>query len=140
MNQAAPILHGECLCGAVRFTVQHDKPTMSACHCGICRHWGGAPSMTLECHQAPQIDGVENVRTYPSSEWAERGFCTQCGTHLFYRLLQGNFYALSVGLFKQAGDWPFELQVFVDERPANYRFADATKEMTGEEVFKAWSP
>lgn len=94
--------------------------------------------MMLECHQAPQIDGLEHVRTYASSEWAERGFCAQCGTHLFYRLVKGDLYALSVGLFEQAGDWPFALQIFVDEKPGNYRFADATQEMTGEEVFKAW--
>lgn len=96
--------------------------------------------MTLECHQTPRIEGVEHVRTYPSSEWAERGFCAHCGTHLFYRLTQREFYALPVGMFDEGGSWPFELQVFVDEKPGNYQFANATQEMTGEEVFKAWSP
>lgn len=96
--------------------------------------------MTLECHQAPAIEGLEHVRTYASSEWAERGFCAQCGTHLFYRLAQGELYALPVGLFDEGAAWPFELQIFVDQKPDNYRFADATREMTGEEVFKAWSP
>lgn len=96
--------------------------------------------MTLECHQAPRIDGVEHVRTYASSEWAERGFCAHCGTHLFYRLRQDEFYALPVGLFAEGGDWPFELQVFVDQKPDNYRFAEDTRTMTGQEVFSQWSP
>jgi len=44
------------------------------------------------------------------------------------------------GQFKEmSGQWPFELQVFIDEKPENYAFANATREMTGEEVFKAWS-
>jgi len=136
-GQAASF-HGKCLCGAVSLHVRHEKPAMSACHCGICRRWNGGPYMTLECHEAPRIEGLEHVRIYPSSEWAERGFCSQCGTHLFYRLAQGEFYAVSAGLFAEGGDWPFELQVFVDEKPANYRFANSTREMTGEEVFKAF--
>lgn len=139
-DNTAATYTGKCLCGAVTLRVQHWKPTMSACHCNICRGWSGGPSMTLECHEAPQIEGIEHVRTYASSDWAERGFCSHCGTHLFYRLKEGEFYALSVGLFKEGGAWPFELQVFTDEKPDHYRFANTTKEMTGEEVFKGWSP
>src|SRR5690606_9300318 len=104
-------LRGQCLCGAVSVKLHHEKPTMSACHCSICRHWTGGPFLTLECHAAPQFDGMEYVRTYASSEWAERGFCSQCGTHLFYRLIKDEFYAMSVGLFQTGSDWPFELQV-----------------------------
>lgn len=139
-NQAGATFQGKCLCGAVSLRLQHNKPSMSVCHCSICRRWTGGPFMTLECHKAPQIEGMEHVRTYSSSEWAERGFCSQCGTHLFYRLVKGDFYAVSLGLFQEGGEWPFELQVFIDQKPGNYQFANATHEMTGEEVFKAWSP
>lgn len=139
-NQATSVFHGKCLCGAVSLHARHEKPFMGVCHCSICRRWSGGPLMTLECHEAPRIEGGGQVRIYASSEWAERGFCAVCGTHLFYRLRQGEFYAIPVGLFEEGGSWPFELQVFVDEKPGNYRFADSTREMTGEEVFKAWSP
>jgi len=101
-DDQAPSIHGKCLCGAVSLHVRHDKPSMSACHCSICRRWNGGPYMTLECHEAPRIEGMEHVRTFASSEWAERGFCAQCGTHLFYRLAKGEFYAVSAGLFAEA--------------------------------------
>ncbi len=139
-DQATFEFQGKCLCGAVSLRLAHEKPYMSACHCGICRGWGGGPFMSLECHQAPRIDGMDHVRTYASSEWAERGFCALCGTHLFYRLTKDEFYAVSVGLFQEGGGWPFKLQVFVDEKPGNYQFANATREMTGEEVFEKWAP
>lgn len=96
--------------------------------------------MTLECRSAPEITGQKHVRTFASSEWAERGFCVECGTHLFYRLKDDAFYAVPVGLFKEGGDWPFDLQVFIDGKPNNYQFANRTHEMTGEEVFKNWAP
>lgn len=138
-TKATSTLTGQCLCGAVTLQVRHDRPALGVCHCSICRRWGGGPFMTLESHRAPQIEGEEHIRSYASSEWAERGFCACCGTHLFYRLKQGEFYALSAGLFKEGENWPFELQVFVDEKPDNYQFANVTREMTGEEVFKAFS-
>lgn len=138
--ESAPAHRGRCLCGAVSLTMRGDKPSMSVCHCGICRRWGGGPFFSAESHQAPEIGGQEHVRVYTSSEWAERGFCGQCGTHLFYRLRQGEFYSVPMGLFDEGGEWPFELQIFVDEKPDNYRFADKTKEMTGKEVFEQWAP
>src|SRR5690625_5160809 len=133
------LLQGKCLCGAVSVHVEHEGPTMSACHCGICRGWAGGPFQSLECHEAPDIDGLEHVTVYSSSDWAERGFCSRCGTHLFYRLKEGSFYALSVGLFQEGTQWPFDLQVFIDQKPQNYQFANTTRTMTGEDVFNAWS-
>ncbi len=137
-NEGTRIYTGTCLCSAVTLHVDHDRPTMGVCHCSICRKWGGGPYMSVECHRAPRIDGAEHVKVYASSEWAERGFCAVCGSHLFYRLKDREFYAVSAGLFREGGDWPFALQVFVDQKPQNYEFANATKQMTGEEVFKAF--
>jgi hypothetical protein len=31
------------------------------------------------------FDGLASVKEYASSPWAIRGFCAQCGTHLFYQ-------------------------------------------------------
>ena len=138
--EAAPGVpyEGKCLCGAVSIRVRHDKPTIGACHCNICRRWGGGPFISLETHTEPEVTGTENIKTYDSSEWAERGFCARCGTHLYYRLKSEPFYAIAAGLFEQARDWPFTLQVFIDQKPESYSFLNRTKNMTGEEVFKAW--
>ncbi|HLT99104.1 MAG TPA: GFA family protein [Burkholderiaceae bacterium] len=133
-------LTGRCLCGAVQLQVSHERPAIGACHCSICRKWSGGPFLSMECHETPVIRGEEHVGVYDSSDWAQRGFCKQCGTHLFYRLKEGGFYALSAGLFKESGNWPFTLEVFVDEQPGNYAFSNETKRMTGAEVFEQWTP
>ncbi|MGE4336188.1 MAG: GFA family protein [Pigmentiphaga sp.] len=132
--------HGHCLCGAVNLFVSIERPAMAACHCTRCRRWGGGPALGIETHQAPRIEGEQHLRVYDSSEWADRAFCGQCGSHLFYRLKDGTLYSLSAGLFDASGDWPFELQIFVDEKPANYHFANSTREMTGAEVFAQFPP
>lgn len=40
-----------------------------------------------------------------------------------------------VGLFEGEHDLVFESQVFIDEKPSYYRFADQTDNMTGAAVF-----
>ncbi|MBV8247222.1 MAG: GFA family protein, partial [Comamonas sp.] len=67
-------------------------------------------------------------------DWAERGFCARCGTHLFYHLLPANEYVLTLGLFQ---DQPFKLadEIFIDEKPAYYELRNETRKMTGQEVF-----
>ncbi len=132
-------VQGRCLCGAVTLTIKAEQPSMGVCHCNICRRWGGGPLMSVEQHDVPDVQGMEHVGVYASSDWAERGFCRQCGSHLFYRLKESNFYAIPVGLFDEGGNWEFNLQIFIDQKPSNYQFADQTAVMTGQEVFDQWS-
>lgn len=129
---------GSCLCGAVHISATLTDNAIGACHCSMCRKWGGGPLFAKEVGSDVQFAGEENITVFNSSEWAERGFCKQCGTHLFYRLKQGGFYALPVGLFDN-NDWQFDHQVFIDEKPAFYGFTNKTRDMTGAEVFAQFS-
>ncbi len=76
---------GQCLCGAVKLEVELAETDMHACHCSMCRTWSSSPLFAVTA-EAVEIDGLENVSIYGSSDWAERGFCRNCGTSLFYRL------------------------------------------------------
>ncbi|PWB30092.1 aldehyde-activating protein [Pseudomonas sp. SDI] len=123
---------GSCLCGAIQLSIILDDNSVAACHCGMCRQWAGGP--TLMVHSAHPVRITAGTpRLFSSSDWAERAFCEQCGTHLYYRLKQGGFESVSVGVL-EGDDWDFNLQVYVDSRPGFYCFANKTKEMTGAEV------
>jgi hypothetical protein len=126
---------GSCLCGAVRVTATIKSKGVAACHCTICRKWGGGPLLAVDCEAEVRIDNEDNVSIYPSSTWAERGFCRQCGSHLFYRLKQGPRYFVPVGVFGEGESWVLEQQVFIDEKPGFYSFANPTTNLTGAEVF-----
>lgn len=126
---------GSCLCGAVKLEAKSMSTDVGACHCNMCRKWGGGPLLTVDCNDSVQISGSENVATFASSEWAERGFCSKCGTHLFYRLKQSNQYMIPVGLFEADVKLNFDHQIFVEEKPEYYSFSNKTKDMTGAEVF-----
>ncbi len=76
------------------------------------------------------------VGRYSSSEWAERGFCRNCGTHLFFRLKKTDNYFLSTGIFGNSISPSFELQEFIDQKPEYYAFANATKVSTQNEGYE----
>jgi len=131
--------HGTCLCGAVHVAAKVKSHHIGACHCWMCRRWGGGPLFAVECQDAVPFEGVDHISTFSSSEWAERGFCRTCGMHLFYRLKKEGHYAIPVGLFSDRDAWTFAEQIFIDQKPAFYSFAEKTKNLTGEEVFSQYA-
>ncbi|MEL6870974.1 MAG: GFA family protein [Pseudomonadota bacterium] len=126
---------GACLCGTVKITADARAAEIGACHCTMCRTWGGGPFLGVDCGTTAQITGREHVTTFDSSEWAERGFCTVCGTHLFYRLKQQDRYIVPAGFFEHAAAFSMDHQLFIDHKPEWYAFAGETKNMTGQQVF-----
>lgn len=131
---------GTCLCGLVKISVKNLTPNVAACHCSICRHWGGGPYMSVDCGSEVSVDGEEYVSVYHSSDWAERGFCNQCGGHLYYRLKESNQYFMPAGLFDSEVPLVFDHQVFIDDKPTYYTFKNETKDMTGAEIFAQFAP
>lgn len=131
---------GACLCGAVTLTVEAFDGKLAACHCGMCRKWGGGPLLAVDCGKGIGIDGRDLVSAFDSSEWAQRGFCSRCGTHLFYRLKDSDRYVVPIGLFDDDPGVSLASQIFIDEKPEYYTFADETTFMTGAEVFARYAP
>ena len=131
---------GACLCGKVQISVKSLNTHAAACHCSMCRKWTGGPLMVVDCGTEVSFSGEEHIKVYNSSDWAERGFCSQCGSHLFYRLKENKLHFIPVGLFDDCSDIEFDHQVFIDDKPEYYDFANKTKNMTGAEVFAQFAP
>ena len=132
-------LSATCLCGKVKLTVSRMDEQFAACHCGMCRKWGGGPFLAVGCNQDVEIEG-DSVKVYDSSDWAERGFCSHCGTHLFYRLKDSRQHQIPVGLFGDSLPATFGLQVFIDRKPGYYAFSNDTRVLTEAEIFDLYAP
>ena len=109
---------GSCLCKSVKF--ESDKPTLwcAHCHCTMCQASHGAGIVTwVGCQEISVTisDGHQNLCWYDSSEGAQRGFCTQCGSSMFFRSMK----------------WPGELHIAralvsgtLDREPERHSFYD----------------
>ncbi|MGB1799614.1 MAG: GFA family protein [Gammaproteobacteria bacterium] len=131
--------NGQCACGAVTFVAKTLNPIVGACHCKMCRQWGGGPFMEVECGTEVFFTGEEHISIFNSSDWAERGFCKKCGSHLFYRFKEANLHMMPVGLFEDDSQFVFKKQVFIEEKPSYYHFANKTEDMTGDELVAQFS-
>lgn len=131
--------HGHCLCGKVKVianTMSHNVGTVRS----MCRRWTGGPLMAVDCGTDVVFEGEENVKVYESSAWAERGFCVNCGNHLFYRLKESQQYMMPAGIFENDKNFVFDHQIFIDEKPSYYCFLNETHNMIGAEVFAKYAP
>ena len=105
----------------------------SACHCGMCRRWcGGAPLFTVRCEQV-QLEGDANITRHTSSGWAERSFCSTCGTTLFYLYKPKQAYFMAVGALDDAAAFSLGEEIFIDDKPAGYGFRGDHPRLTGAE-------
>lgn len=134
---------GKCLCGAVQVTATPARAGLSVCHCDMCRAWSSSMYMAFEA-AAGSVEATGPVKTYVSSDWAERAFCGTCGSNLWYRItLPGPMhgqYQLAAGLFDNAGGMEPRLEVYIDHKPAGYALQGDRRQMTEDEVVAMFAP
>lgn len=76
---------GGCLCGALRYETTAPPRQVLFCHCRLCRRATGQPIVAGAYFQLEEVRFVSGEpRRHRSSAYAERGFCADCGTPLFY--------------------------------------------------------
>jgi hypothetical protein len=112
---------GHCLCGAVTVSVAgaHD-PRPGACHCRMCQRWSGGLFLCFNADaDGVTVDGP--VTRFASSDFAERAFCSVCGSHLWMRDNTGRAYDLMPGLFDELHDQPLRSEVYSDRAMASVR-------------------
>ena len=123
---------GQCLCGAVSYTAEDVETQVLSCHCGQCRRWSGASIMAADVGSV-EFSGAEHIKRYDSSEWAQRGFCSQCGGNLFYYLKEAASYHMWVGTFDDQAPFRLIAEIYIEDKPEGYGFAGDHPRMTREE-------
>ena len=117
--------HGSCLCGAVTFTVTSVLPEINACHCTACRKHSGHFEASVDIpRSALQVDGMAHVGWYQSSEKVRRGFCTICGSTLFWDPIFQDWTAIAMGAFDTPTGTKLARHICVSEKGDYYDIAD----------------
>lgn len=127
-------LKGSCMCGAVKFSAVPESMEYGACHCKSCRRWAAGPYMAVRCGDTFELEDGAAIGVIQSSEWAERGFCTKCGSSIYYSVKGKPITNVSVNAFDDTSNFKFMRQVCIDEKPTHYSFANETNNMTQAEV------
>ena len=93
-----PRARGGCLCGAVQFAIQGPLRDVIVCHCIFCRR----ATTHVGAYTACSVDDLKlkkgrKLRWYKSSPKAKRGFCSACGSSLFWQPEPPTHIAIAAG-------------------------------------------
>lgn len=130
---------GHCLCGAVQVSTTALSGTMSACYCEMCTRWSGGVQMFIEApEETVKLSGP--VKTYRSSDFAERAWCDVCGSAIYLRNVAGRdvgYFEFSPGLFENAAGARLNRVVYSDRAPGGATIGGADVERVTKAAYEA---
>ncbi len=117
------MIQGQCLCGAVRFRTEAEPQGASACHCGQCRRMSGHVwASAYVPKDALTVEG--EVRWFDSSAKAQRGFCPDCGSFLFWQAHDEDTISFALGALDAPTGLRLTKHIFTADKGDYYDIAD----------------
>ncbi|WP_417425615.1 GFA family protein [Hoeflea sp.] len=116
---------GRCNCGAVTFRTTGPLREVVACHCSQCRRQSG---LYFAATNVPddniEIAGEANITWYQASDVAKRGFCTTCGSALFWKHQADKHISVLAGAFDQPTGLAITKHIFCADKGDFYEITD----------------
>lgn len=123
---------GGCLCGAVRFEITGEVRDVVYCHCGQCRRQSGHYVAATSCaDDGLSVEGAEAVTWYAASPDARRGFCSKCGSLLFWKANGSAFTSIMAGSFDAPSGLRESHHIHVADKGDYYALADNLPQYPG---------
>lgn len=130
------MLEGSCLCGAVKYRIDHEVREVTHCHCSMCRKAHGAAfasyaGVPLEAFHL--TEGADLVVRYPSSPGGvTRTFCGCCGSTLQFIDERFGEVGVAAGTLDSPLGEVRQAHIFVDSRADWYRIQDDLPQHSGD--------
>jgi hypothetical protein len=126
---SSPGATGGCLCGAVRYEVHGPLRDVVACHCSECRRWHGnycAASASAKDHLVVRdASGALRWIDSPRSDGhGRRGFCSQCGSSLFWDAPDRPTTAIAAGTIDEPTGLRTIYHIYTDTKGDFYDLPD----------------
>jgi len=126
---------GECLCGAVKFSVEDDFKAFYQCHCKQCQQLTGS-AFASNLFTAPENiqwrQGEDKVATF---EHPERGFsksfCRICGSALPFVNKAKTSLVVPAGSLDEMPDTTLDANIFTDEQACWLEQSTTAKRFSG---------
>ncbi|MBP2298395.1 GFA family protein [Azospirillum picis] len=125
-------LAGGCLCGGVRFLAAERPDGVITCHCGQCRrfhgHFGAYVTVPRD---TVFFDADGTLAWYRSSDFAERGFCSRCGSSLFWKGDASDQIEIAAGSLDQPTGLVTLKHGYVADKADYYEIRDGLEQAPG---------
>jgi hypothetical protein len=110
----------------VSFEVDAELRPPDACHCTMCRKHSGHVFASTDVPRASlTIHGEDAITWYRSSAKVRRGFCSTCGSSLFFDPPpERDWIGIAMGAFDKPTNTKLGLHIFVADKGDYYEITD----------------
>lgn len=125
MSELLDEITGGCYCGAVRYKAANVRRGVSECHCSQCRKQAGHRYASTGGKTSDvSVSGVNNITWFRASPHAERGFCSTCGSHLFWKSSNQDAVAILAASVDEPSGLRLARHIFVADKGDYYDISD----------------
>jgi len=126
-NPSIRMLAGECLCGAIRYSVEDSFRYALNCHCSQCRKATGSafkPFGGIERNKLSVVKGAENLMTF-GDERGHDAHCKSCGSLLYSVVREGEYAHVTLGTLMDDPSMRPTAHIFVGSKAPWFTITDA---------------
>ncbi len=120
---------GKCMCGEVTYKAEISG-AFSACHCKMCQRWASGLFMGVHTDGFELATGGDVFARFKSSDWAERAFCSKCGSNIYYHAVEQGHPAVALGTLDDTSGLHRKFEWYTDLEPQGLGRTDATQART----------
>ncbi|MDA8585340.1 GFA family protein [Rhodobacteraceae bacterium] len=129
---------GQCLCGKVKYSAETED-TFAVCYCKMCQQWASGVFMGVSTTSFTVTEGETHLKIARTSDWADRAFCTECGSNIYYHSRDYGGPTVALGSLDDTTGLTPRVQYFIDKKPTGFDLVQDTKTMTEAECLAHFS-
>jgi hypothetical protein len=123
---------GGCHCGGVRYRAKGVKSQVTECHCSQCRKQSGHRFASTGTKTSDmEIEGADKITWYQASPEGDRGFCSICGSTLFWKRTGEDYSAILAGSIDEPNGLGVTKHIFVESKGGYYEITDGLPQFEG---------
>jgi hypothetical protein len=127
------MIHGSCLCGAIRFEIAKPTGPFELCHCSRCRKVTGSAffsGLYVRIEDFRLVAGKDLISTYEAPILREApayraSFCSQCGSPVPNPSSTSGVIEIPAGLLDDDPAMKPDKHIFIELNPPWFEIADA---------------
>ena len=115
-------LKAKCLCGNVSFKTKGYHRDVQNCHCVQCiKTHGNYAAYTKVEENDLKFLVKRSLKWFKSSKRAKRGFCSNCGASIFFKVLGTKQICISAGIFNKPTKLKTSIDIFTKGKSDYYK-------------------
>lgn len=119
-----------CLCNNIRLKVHLVNLNMGVCHCSMCRkNTSGTGFSFFYSLTEPVFISKDRLSIYNSTGVADRAFCSNCGTTIYYHKVSQKGYCIASGIIENLDEAEvlFNREWYHSDKPQYYSYNNDTQ-------------